>query len=150
MCNRFLEEYDQESTSGIQAEPTLSAIEDEYEHEETLKATEDDVNVTTGEKDMDISTVEEDNLVDVPQKPESLQERNERLIIELKNAFGVLAGLGTNNTMYGEHFKRDRVIVDISYILELFNGGCQHSSCSGTSSASQQGRRCSENMVELF
>ena len=30
------------------------AIEDEYEHEETLKATEDDVNVTIGEKDMDI------------------------------------------------------------------------------------------------
>ena len=111
----------------------LSAIEDEYEHEETLKATEDDVNVTIGEKDMDISTVEEDNLVDVPQKPESLQERNERLTIEMKNAFGVLAGLGTKNTMYGEHFKRDRVIVDIPYILELFNGGCHHSSCSGTS-----------------
>ena len=71
--------------------------------------------------------------MDVPQKPESLQERNERLTIEIKNAFGVLAGLGTNNTMYGEHFKRDRVIVDIPYILELFNRGCQHSSCSGTS-----------------
>ena len=78
-----------------------------------MKATEDDVNVTIGEKDMDISTVEEDNLVDVPQKPESLQERNERLTNEMKNAFGVLAGLGTNNTMYGGHFKRDRVIVVI-------------------------------------
>ena len=111
----------------------LSAIEDEYEHEETLKATEDDVDVTKGEEDMDISTDEEDNLVDVPQKPEFLQERNEQLTIEIKNAFDVLAGLGTNNTMCGEHFKRDRVIVDIPYILELFNRGCQHSSCSGTS-----------------
>ena len=77
MCNRFLEE----TTSGIQAEETydpeatLSALEDEYEHEETSKATEDDVDVTIGEKYMDISTVEDDNLVDVFQKPESLQER---------------------------------------------------------------------------
>ena len=145
MCSRFLEEHDQESTSGIQAgqtydpEATLSAIEDEYEHEETLKATEDDVDVTIGEKDMDINAVKEGNLVDVPQKPESLQERNERLAIEMKNAFDVLNGLGTNNTMYAEHFKGDRLIVNVPYILELFNRGCQHSSCSGTSQVHHHG-----------
>ena len=82
---------------------------------------------------MDISTVAEDTLVDVPQKPESLEERNERLTKDIKNAFGVLAGLGTNNKMYNEHFKRERVIVDVPYILEIFNNGCQHSSCSGKS-----------------
>ena len=41
---------------------------------------------------MDISSVAEDTLVDVPQKPESLEERNEWLTNEMKNAFGVLAG----------------------------------------------------------
>ena len=82
---------------------------------------------------MDISTVAEDTLVVVPQKPESLEQRNERLTKDIKSAFGVLAALGTNNKMYDEHFKRQRVIVDVPYILEIFNNGCQHSSCSGKS-----------------
>jgi hypothetical protein len=94
---------------------------------------EDVVDLTKGEEDMDISNVEDPPTSDGPTKPESLDQRNERLAQEMKNAFGVLEGLGNNSDLFGKHFKRDRVIVDVPLLLETFNNGCQHLSCPGAS-----------------
>lgn len=108
---------------------------DEYDPEETLSANEDEhiLDLTQGEADMDISIVEDPPASDGPTRPESLNERNERLMQEMKTAFNVLEGLGNHSDMFDTHFKRDRVIVDVPLLLETFNKGCKHLSCPGTS-----------------
>lgn len=63
---------------------------------------------TKGEEYMDLSSLEE---------KETLQERNKRLAEEIQTAFNVLSGLGKHNSICNEHFKRDRVIVDVALLL---------------------------------
>ncbi|CAB4027301.1 Hypothetical predicted protein [Paramuricea clavata] len=113
----------------------FEGFSDEYDPEETISATEDEdvVDRKKGEEDMDISNVEDPPTSNGPIKPNSLEERNERLAQEMKNAFSVLERLGNNSDLFGKHFKRDHVIVDVPLLLETFNNGCQHLSCPGAS-----------------
>ena len=110
---------------------------DEYDPEETLSANEDDdesiLDVTKGEEDMEISNITDAPTDDVPTKPETLHNRNERLAQEMKEIFGALEGLGNHSGMFHEHFKRERVIADVPLLLKTFNSGCTHLSCLGTS-----------------
>ena len=89
-------------------------------------------NITKGEEDMDISD-SEDGDIGKEQKPESCSERNERLLNEMKYAFNVLNGIEKRNSRCSEHFFQSRVIVDVSIMVDIFNKGCQHLSCSGKS-----------------
>ena len=111
---------------------------DEYDHEETLSASEDDddesiMDMTKGEEDIDISNATDAPTDDGPTKPETLDDRNRRLAQEMREAFGVLEGLGNHSDMFREHFKRECVIVDVPLLLKTFNSGCTHLSCPGTS-----------------
>ena len=98
--------------------------------EETLSIVEiDHPDFTNTEEDMDISCSEDTGKIYPQQKPESCEERTQRLKQKLKTAFSSLNSSGTNASMLVEHYKQDRVVVDVSKILELFNESCQHSSC---------------------
>ena len=51
----------------------------------------------------------------------------------MKEAFAVLDGLGDHGDMFHEHFKRERVIVDVPLLQKAFNSGCTFLSCPVTS-----------------
>ena len=102
-------------------EETLSVVEIEYP------------DFTNTEEDMDISCSEDNGKIYPQQKPESCEERTQRLKQKLKTAFSSLNACGNNASMLVEHCKQDGVVVDVSTILELFNKSCQHSSCQGAS-----------------
>ena len=82
---------------------------------------------------MDISCSEDTGKIYPQQRPESCEERTQRLKQKLKTAFSSLNSFGTNASILVERYKQDRVVVDASKILELFNKSCQHSSCQGAS-----------------
>jgi hypothetical protein len=110
----------------------------ETDDEETLSVIEFDVHdspdsTNVVQEDMDISYSEDIGMIYTQQKPESFEERTQRLKQKLKTAFNSLHESGNNNSMLAEHFMQDRVIVDVSTVLEIFNNSCQHSSCQGTS-----------------
>lgn len=81
---------------------------------------------------MDISFSEDDEII-YTQKPETLNERTERIQEELKTVFNALYETGKHSSWYTEHLLQDRVVVDVSMILETFKKSCQQSSCNGTS-----------------
>jgi hypothetical protein len=80
------------------------------------------------QEDMDISYSEDSGMIYTQQKPENFEEKTQRLKQKLKTAFNSLHESGNNNSMLAEYFMQDRVIVDVSTILEIFNNSCQHSS----------------------
>ena len=89
------------------------------------------VNTTQGEEDMDISYSED---VESPEhKAESCQDRNTRLLQEMKSAFNTLNNIEKRNSVCNERYQQDRVIVDVSLLVGIFNKSCQHLSCSGKS-----------------
>ena len=51
----------------------------------------------------------------------------------IKEKFSSVNKAGKESNLYFEHVKQDRVVVDISSLLPLFENGCQHQSCSGNS-----------------
>jgi hypothetical protein len=112
-------------------ERTLSAneLEEESEMPDVNITVAMDTNVTQGEQDMDISYSED--VESLEHKAESCQDRNKRLLQEMKTAFTILNNIEKRNSVCKEHYQQDRVIVDISLLLELFNKSCQTLSCSG-------------------
>ena len=113
-------------------ERTLSAteLEEESEMPDVNITVPMNTNVTQGEQDMDISYSEE--VESLEHKAESCQDRNKRLLQEMKTAFTILNNNEKRNSVCNEHYQQDRVIVDVSLLLELFNKSCQ-TSCSGKS-----------------
>ena len=100
-----------------------------------MSASEDEQLTILEQDDMDISVSSTSGTIseEQQQKAESLQERNKRLKEEMQTAFTVLTDLGKHNPLYNQHFKRDRVVVDVPSLLDTFNNGCQNLSCDGKS-----------------
>ena len=115
---------------------------DENDEEQTLSATEmesdistsnsPNANITQGEESMDGCNSDDDN-ADKEQKQETCTERNERLLKEIKSMQDVLNGIERRNSVCSEFFNQERVLVDVSIVMDIFNGGCQLISCPGRS-----------------
>ena len=114
------------------AEQTLTASETEEQCDANTENTSSlmDNNVTQGEEDMDISDSDVEGLEHTAESP---QQRNERLLQEMKAAFGTLNDIENRNSACNNHYSQDRVIVDVPLILGIFEKGCQNMSCSGQS-----------------
>ncbi len=114
-------------------ERTLSAneLEEESEMPDVNITVPMDTNVTQGEQDMDISYSED--VESLEHKAESCQDRNKRLLQEMKTSFTILNNIEKRNSVCNEHYQQDRVIVDIPLLLELSNKCYQTLSCSGKS-----------------
>ena len=100
-----------------------------------MSASEDEQLTILEQEDMDLSVSSTSGTIseEQQQKAESLQERNKRLKEEIQTAFTVLTDLGKHNPLYNQHFKRDRVVVDVLSLLDTFNNGFQNLSCDGKS-----------------
>ena len=122
--------------------PFFASLLDENDEELTLSATEmegdisssnsPNANVTKGGESMDVCNSDDDN-IDKQQKQETGTERNERLFKEIKSMQDVLNGIEKQNSVCSEYFNQERVLVDVSIIMDTFSGGCQLISCPGRS-----------------
>lgn len=81
---------------------------------------------------MDISETEEFN-TEVQHGPVSKQDRDKILKQEIRKKFEMLNQIGQESELFQKHAKLERVIVDVSTILPLFDRKCPHVSCDKTS-----------------
>ena len=81
---------------------------------------------------MDISE-EEDTNIEVQHGPETKQDRDNRMSNELKSKFDTLNRAGQESELYSEHSQQQRVIIDVSALLPLFENKCPHESCTESS-----------------
>ena len=65
--------------------------------------------------------------------PESRQERDNRLNQQLKEKLVVLNRVGQEIELFNEHVKLERVVVDVSIVLLLFERKCSNELCSENS-----------------
>ena len=93
----------------------------------------DNPDVSKGEEDIDMSDTESLGEIDLNQFPESQKEWMGNIRNRMNNEFDALYHVDKSNTEYYEHYQQARVVVDVPLLLDIFNKGCQHSNCDGTS-----------------
>ena len=96
------------------------------ELEETLTASECG---SECEIPMDISELENVS-IEVQHGPESKQDRDNRLNRELKEKIDMLNRVGGESELLPQHVKLNRVVVDVSTTLPLFERKCPNEECS--------------------
>ena len=100
-------------------------LDSDSDLDETLTASECG---SLGETPMDISELE-DIEIEMQHGPESKQERDKRLNQELKDRFDSLNRVGKESDLHNAHAQQERVIVDITKLLPLFENKCPNESC---------------------
>jgi hypothetical protein len=99
-------------------------IDGDGDLDETLTASKC---ASQGEAPMDICEID-DVHIEVQHGPESKQERDNRLTQQLKGKIEMLSRVGQESELFHEHAKLERVVVDVSTILTLFERRCPNES----------------------
>ena len=91
-----------------------------------------DLSSTKGEEDMDISDIEGSGSIEVVGEvnygPETIEEWRKRLTTNLNEKFKKMNNCGKQSEEHNKYFSQDRVVVDVSILLEMFNK-CQVNEC---------------------
>ena len=111
---------------------TYSDVFEDDDADATITASEVDITIssTNGEANMDIS--DEHAEVDCVQfGPETHEEWTKKLKTKLNNSFQAINNIGKTSQLYINKVKKDRAIVDVQNIIQLFHT-CLLSTCSAT------------------
>ena len=73
--------------------------------------------------------VRQKSVIEVQHGPVSKQDRAKILKQEVRKKFEMLNQIGHESELFQKHAKLERVIIDVTTILSLFNRKCPHASC---------------------